>query len=371
MVDDLPRLEVEVRGPGLQAWVVADTTVDGAAMGGTRMTPTVSLDEVRALARGMTHKLHLVGLPLGGAKAGIVDGPVPRDATLRRFGTAVAPLLKGGIHLGCDMGVSPRDRCLFSTAAGYHVPRDVPRYPYDVDWEEYWAPLLDITGFGVATATTIAMDALRLPHPSRVVVQGFGMVGRALAAHLCDRGHLVVGVADRDGLVSSPGGLPVGALSAAADAHGSIDRRLIPDGLTVTGPGDQWIDLPADVLVLAANAHAVHDGNVARTQARLVVEGGNLCCTPAAKDALRARGVLVVPDVVANVGAASVGGCALTGTVPGDLGPAARRSWLFDWVATRIACNTRDLIDLAATDGDPLPRLLRDRESALAGSVAW
>jgi glutamate dehydrogenase (NAD(P)+) len=371
MVNDPPRLEVDVYGPGLQAWVVADTTVDGAAMGGTRMTPNVSLDEVRALARGMTHKLHLVGLPLGGAKAGIVDGPVPRDATLREFGTAVAPLLKGGIHLGCDMGIRPQDRCLFSNAAGYHVPRDVPRYPYDVDWEEYWAPMLDITGFGVATATTIAMDALKLPIPSRVVIEGFGMVGRALATHLHDRGHLVVGVADRDGLISSPSGLPVKALSAAADSHGSIDRDAIPDGLTVTGPGDQWIDVPTDVLVLAANANAIHEGNVERTQACLVVEGGNICCTPAAKNALRASGVLVVPDVVANAGAASVGGCALTGTVPGGLGPVARRSWLFDWVSTRIAGNTRDLIDIAATEVDPLPQLLRDRESALNEGTTW
>src|SRR5215211_5883088 len=90
------------------AWVVVDDLVEGMAMGGTRMTTSVTEAELAELARAMTHKLALVDLPIGGAKAGIRPrGPVTdRAGLMRAFGRAAAPLLHGGVYLGCDLGTS-------------------------------------------------------------------------------------------------------------------------------------------------------------------------------------------------------------------------------------------------------------------------
>ena len=102
----------------LRGWVVVDSLVDAMAMGGTRMTATVSQDEVRALAKCMTAKLTLIGLPLGGAKAGIIAGAGPREDTLRSFGRSVAPLLRGGSTWAATSGSTEADRALFYEAAG-------------------------------------------------------------------------------------------------------------------------------------------------------------------------------------------------------------------------------------------------------------
>jgi glutamate dehydrogenase (NAD(P)+) len=347
----------------LRGWVVVDSLVDSMAMGGIRMTDSVTEDEVRALAGGMTDKLTLVGLPLGGAKAGVVGGTAAREDTLRWFGRAVAPLLHGGVHLGCDLGVTQADRALVHEAAGYDV-RERPRSSgLPMDWATYWAPLTDVTGFGVGIATTTALERSS-GGSRRVVVQGFGMVGRAVAEFLEERGHRVVAVADVLGTVSDPRGLAVSKLVDVTDELGTIDRSRLPGGARSAPGSDAWLDVDADVLVLAANKDAIDAGNVHRVRTGLVVEAGNLCCTLPAKAALAERGVTVVPDVVANVGAAAVSGCALTGTVPFDLPPREMAAWLHEWVAVRVRRNTEDFLEIATSSDDPLSELLADRRDS-------
>jgi glutamate dehydrogenase (NAD(P)+) len=366
-VEDAPALSVTLTGADekITGWVVADSLVESMAMGGTRMTPSVTEDEVRALARGMTAKMALVGLPIGGAKAGIVAGPERRTETLAAFGRTVAPLLKGGIHLGCDLGTSQADRALFYEAAQYDV-RSLPRSAgLPVDWDTYWQPLVSITGFGVGVSALTALKSSPGTADRRIVVQGFGAVGRAVAQYLEDCGHTVVAVADVHGTVSSPRGLPVDALRRLTDTSGTVDRTGLPDDVrTATGP-DAWLDVDADILILAANKDALHAGNAHRVKAGLVLEGGNLCCSPEAKKIMAENGVTVVPDVVANAGGASAGGVALTGTVPFDLPTADRVKWVFSWVEKRIHDNTLDVLEImAAGDRDPVRTLLTARRKA-------
>jgi glutamate dehydrogenase (NAD(P)+) len=349
----------------LEGWVVVDSLVDSIAMGGIRMTDSVTEGEVKALARGMTEKLTLVGLPIGGAKAGVVGGAAPREDTLWAFGRAVAPLLHGGIHLGCDLGVTQADRALIHEAAAYDVRKRPRSAALPMDWETYWAPLTDVTGFGVGIATTTALERLG-SGSRRVVVQGFGMVGRAVAGFLQARGHRVVAVADVRGTVVGPHGLSISKLIAATDELGTIDRSRLPAEVSSSRLRDAWLDVDADVLVLAANKDAVHSGNVDRVRPGLVVEAGNLCCTGAAKAALDERGVTIVPDVVANVGAAAVSGCALTGTVPFDLPPRKMAVWLHEWVAVRVRRNTQDFLELGTSSDDPLSELLAARVAEAA-----
>jgi len=361
---DSPAFSVSLSGAGgaLKGWVVVDSLVDSLAMGGTRMTHDVTQAEVAELARAMTTKLTLVGLPVGGAKAGIVDTGGDRAETLRTFGRTVAPLLHGGIHLGCDLGVTPADRAVFFAEAGYDPRRKNRAVDMPYDWRTYYEPLVDCTGHGVGTATVTALHALHGGTGSRrVVVQGFGSVGRAVATFLQDRGHRIVAIADVAGTISADD-LPVADLLATTDAGGTIDRNRLPAHVRVLSGPDAWLDVPADVLILAANHHAIHDGNVHRLRARLVVEGGNLCVSPGAKASMAAAGAVLVPDTVANVGGAAAAGLALTRTVPFELPTEPRKQWVFDWVADRVAGNTRDLLEIAAGgSSEPLLELVAAR----------
>ncbi|KAF4409550.1 MULTISPECIES: Glu/Leu/Phe/Val dehydrogenase [Streptomyces] len=362
-----PLLATVVTSPpdGLHSWVVVDSLADGMAMGGTRMTESVTEDEVKNLARAMTTKLALAGLPIGGAKAGIRAVPGRRDETLRAFGRSVAPLLHGGVYLGCDLGTTHADRDVFFAEAGYDVLRDtrIPRLP--TDWADFWKPLVDITGYGVSVGTLAAVDSRSDTGSCRVAVQGFGTVGRAVAKTLENHGHRIVAVADVEGTVHDPRGLPVADLLAATNSAGTIDRGRLPDSVTVHGEPEAWLDVDADVLVLAAAGDAVRADNVDRIRARIVVEGGNLCCTAEAKKAMAARGVALVPDVVANVGGAAVTGCVLTGTVPYDLPHKEMVNWLFDWVGDRVRRNSEDVLEIAAAgSADPVSDLLAHRAKA-------
>ena len=350
---------------GLTGWVVVDSLVDGMAMGGTRMTESVTEEEVKGLAAAMTTKLALVGLPIGGAKAGIRAVPGRREESLRAFGRSVSPLLHGGVYLGCDLGTTHADRDLFFSEARFDVLSHtrVDRLP--TDWAQFWTHLVDITGYGVSVSTLAAIDARGGGAPCRVAVQGFGTVGRAVAKILETHGHRVVTVADVQGTIHAAEGLPVADLLAITDSAGTIDRSRLPDTVRIDEGPEAWLESDADVLVLAASGNAIRADNVARVRAEIIVEGGNLCCTPQAKAMMAANGVVIIPDVVANVGGAAVTGCVLTRTVPLDLPLKQMVSWLFEWVGDQVRRNSREVLEIAGGSvADPVPALLAHRGRA-------
>lgn len=358
-----PALTVHLNGSGgsLKGWVVVDSLYDGLGMGGVRMTPSVTEEEVAGLARDMTQKFTLAGLRIGGAKGGIVADGSDRLETFRTFGRTVKPLLHGGIHLGIDMGVTPADRAVFFGTAGYDPRYRLGAPDMPIDWRTYYEPLIDCTGYGVGVAAVTALEANGRTEPARVVVQGFGAVGRAVAQFLEDRGHVIVGVADIDGTISAER-LPVTDLIAITDEFGRIDRGRLPQNVTVLDEPDAWVDVDADLLILAAQKHALNDDNAHRLRATLVVEGANIASTAQAREKIRASGALLVPGVIANIGGAGSAALAVTRVVPFDLPGDARKAWVFDWVADCVRRNTRDLMEIAAARaGDPLTELLAVR----------
>lgn len=351
-------------GGAIEGWVVVDTLVDGLAMGGTRRTPGVTQQEVAGLAREMTEKFTLAGLRIGGAKAGIVArAGDDREQTFRTFGRTVKPLLHGGIHLGIDMGVTPADRAVFFAEANYDPRYRLGAADIPIDWRTYYEPLIDVTGHGVGVAAVTALAAERRTGPARVVVQGFGAVGRAVATYLEEHGHVIVAVADEVGTISADR-LPVADLIAITDETGRIDRGRLPSDVTVDSAPDAWLDVDADLLVLAAQRHALDAENVHRLRAEIVVEGANLASSATAKEKAAASGVSLVPGVIANIGGAGAAALAVTRTVPFELPAEARKAWVFDWIADRVRTNTRDLLEIAAgRAGDPLPELLDVRRA--------
>lgn len=369
-----PAFTVHLNGSrgAIKGWVVVDTLVDGLAMGGTRMTTGVTEEEVAGLARDMTDKFTLAGLRIGGAKAGIVADAgnsegADRERTFRTFGRTVKPLLHGGIHLGIDMGVTPADRAVFFDEAGYDPRFRLGAPDMPIDWRTYYEPLIDCTGHGVGVAALTALEARGRTESARVVVQGFGAVGRAVARFLEQHGHIVVGVADVQGTISGDR-LPVDELVAITDEFGRIDRSRLPAGVTLSSAPDAWLDVPADLLILAAQKYALTAENAHRLKAGLVVEGANLASTAAAKEKVAASGGTLVPGVIANIGGAASAALAVTRVVPFDLAADARKAWVFDWVGDRVRQNTRDLLEIAdGRAGDPLPELLAARRKDLHG----
>jgi glutamate dehydrogenase (NAD(P)+) len=336
--------ETKTRG-----FIVANRLVGGRAMGGTRIATNVTLEEVRALARRMTLKLALAGVDIGGAKAGIELptglSPEERREALRRFAHLARSVLHGGVYIGTDLGCTYEDRQFIHDCAGYSVEKQVPSLPFT--WDELWRHCRDVTGLGVAHAAAAAVGLVHLePATTRVSVQGFGEVGQAAARWAQELGLLVVAVADRHGMVHSAAGLPLAELAAITDPYGSIDRTRLPRGVTA-GEGDAWLDVDAEILILAAVANAVNESNVKRVRARIVVEGANEPTSPAAVEILTKRGVCVVPDIIANAGGAIACGLSLRGELPARLNPIEASEWLFRETAKRVRANVRAAYDAA------------------------
>jgi glutamate dehydrogenase (NAD(P)+) len=297
IADDLgPEKVVHIWKPraGLRAIVVIDNVAAGPAIGGTRMAPDVTLGECARLARAMTLKNAAAGLPHGGAKSVIAADPrmpaTGKEELVRVFARAIAQL--ADYIPGPDMGT---DECamawvLDETGRAVGLPRVLGGIPLDE---------IGATGFGVAIAAEAAeaFSGVRLDG-ARVAVQGFGAVGHHAARFLAERGARLVAASDSRGCIADPGGLDIAALA-----------RLKRDGRSVTELGrgqvlerDAVIGVDCDILVPAARPDVIHEGNAGEVKARLVLEGANIPATAEAERRLGARGVLVVPDFIANAG---------------------------------------------------------------------
>lgn len=345
---------------GLRGYVVVDSLVQGRAMGGIRTTGTVTIDEVAALAARMTVKLAWAGIPIGGAKGGIVCDLPPgpdRDARFSEYGRAVTPILRGGVYLGSDQGTSHGDRDLIFEAAGYNAAEAAAIDELPCSWAHLWERCEDVTGFGVCEGILAVLDGrdrtgavgFTRPDDCRVVVQGFGAVGRAVAARLAAKGYSVVAVADSHGTIAHPAGLPLPELLAATNSLGSVDRAALPAGLRFDARPDAWLDIDTDLLVLAAGGDAVRSENVHRVRASVVAEGGNLAVALPAAVALARRGIPVLPDYIVNVGGAAVTGLLLTGLAPQCTTADDLVDWLYTEIGWRIRRNVGTL--LARADG--------------------
>lgn len=297
IADDLgPDKVIHIHKPkiGLRAIVVVDNVAAGPAIGGARMAPDVTLEECARLARAMTLKSAAAGLPHGGGKSVIVADPgIPqaqKEELVRAFARAIEPI--GDYIVGPDMGTN--ERCMgwvhdeIGRAVG--LPREIGGIPLDE---------IGATGFGVAIAAEVAeaFCDVRLDG-ARVAVQGFGAVGCHAARFLAERGARLVAASDSRGCISDPGGLDIAALAAIKQRGGSVTEL----GKGVVTGRDAVIETDCDILVPAARPDVINEGNAARVKARLIIEGANIPATAGAERHLHERGILVVPDLIANAG---------------------------------------------------------------------
>jgi glutamate dehydrogenase (NAD(P)+) len=300
---------------GRHGYVVIDRLVRGISGGGTRVRRGVTLEEVERLARTMTYKNGALNVPSGGAKSGLdcdLSEPGGRDL-LVRFVRAMLPLLQTRWATAEDMGVTQEELdSVFeevglglSVYAGLKATGDfdgamaLVRRGLSVKVEGIGLADL-IGGYGVAEAAAAALEHLGRPiQGTRAVVQGFGSMGGGTARYLARSGVKVVGAVDVHGCVVNPEGLDVERLLANRTAAGDIERASLPSG-TGERPREEWLDIDCEILVPAALGDVLTEANADAVRASVVVEAANIPTTQAAGRRLHERGVVVVPDFVAN-----------------------------------------------------------------------
>lgn len=337
--DDLGPLRIvhlHQRSTGLRAVVVVDNTACGPAIGGVRMAPDVSSEEAFRLARAMTLKNAAAGLPHGGGKSVIYGDPkMPLDEKerlIRAFAGAIRDLTD--YIPGPDMGTDELAMAWIHDETGRAVglPPEIGGIPLDE---------IGATGFGLAAAVDVAAREIGLDlKGARVAVQGFGSVGRHAARFLRDKGAILVAASDSQGTIAAADGLDVAALAALKAAGRPLKDYSPGQALDQ----DAVIDVPCDIWIPAARPDVITAANVGRLNTRLVAEGANIPCTIEAEQALAARGVLVLPDFIANAGGV------ICAAIEYQRGTQAQA---FAAIDEKIRANTQWVLEEARRTGSP------------------
>jgi len=291
-----PAKVVEIYQPSinLKAAVVVDNVTAGPSIGGVRMAADVSVEECFRLARAMTFKNAVAGLRHGGGKAVIAaDHTMPaaeKEQLVRAFACAIRDLVD--YIPGPDMGTDEVAMAWIKDEIGRSVglPPEVGGIPLDV---------IGATGFGLAVAAEMAQEFCDVRiDGARVAVQGFGSVGRHAARFLLRKGAILVAAADSRAVLTDAEGLDIEALIAFKDSGGHFDGYPGCKALE----RDAIVGIDCDIWIPAARPDVIRADNVDKVTARLIVQGANIPVTEDAEAILDQRGVLSVPDFIANAG---------------------------------------------------------------------
>jgi glutamate dehydrogenase (NAD(P)+) len=321
---------------------VQHSSVLGPTKGGIRYDPHVDLGECTALAMWMTWKCALLRLPYGGAKGGVRCNP--RQLSLkeleritRRFTSELLPVIGPQEDIPApDMATNEQTMAwmmdTYSMQVGHAVPEIVTGKPISVGGSVFRH---EATGAGVVMVTARACERLGWSlAEQRCVVQGFGNVGGIAAHELADRGATVIAVSDASGGVHDPAGLRVHEMTDWVTEHGSLEGW--PTGERITN--EELLELPCDILVLAAREDQVTEENAGRVQARLIAEGANGPTSLEADLILAERGILILPDILTNAGGVTVSYFEWVQ----DLG---RLFWGRDEIREKLAAKLNDAFD--------------------------
>lgn len=279
----------------------------GPTKGGLRYHPDVDVDETTALAMWMTWKCAVVNIPYGGAKGSVkVDikklSKRELEKLTRRFVTEISSMIGERSDIPApDIGTNSQVMAwvmdTMSMQKGHTVPGAVTGKPIELGGSE---GRTEATGRGVVVVLEEAVRVLNMNLANaRIIVQGFGNVGSTAAKLVEEAGGTVVGISDAVGGIYNPKGLPVHDLfNRYSGRDGGI--REFKDAEKVTNM--ELLEMPCDILIPAAIAAQVTKENADKVKARLIVEGANGPCTPDADHIFSDKGVLVVPDILANAG---------------------------------------------------------------------
>ncbi len=295
-----PEKVLEVYHPksGMRGFVVIDNTALGPAKGGVRMTSTVSPIEVSRLARAMTWKNALADLPFGGGKAGIVANDKDmtteeKEEFVREFAEGLKVVCPEGYVAAPDMNMAEDEMRIFAKTIGDDKactgkPKDMGGLPHE----------LGSTGFGVFHATKVACEhkGLNLKDVT-FAVEGFGNVGWFVSKYLTEAGAKLVAVSDSRGVVIDKKGLDFEKLAKVKK-----EKRTVTEYGVKVEPAHSLKTVEADVLITAAVPDFINAGDVDEMKFKIIVEGSNIPMVHEVEELFHKKGVLVIPDFVANAG---------------------------------------------------------------------
>ena len=293
-----------------EAYRVIHNTALGPSKGGIRYAPDVNLDEIKALAAWMTWKCAVVRIPFGGAKGGIKCDPtrltqVQLEKITRRYTANLLEIFGPEKDVPApDVNTNSQVMAWIMDTYSMHVQKTetavVTGKPLFLGGSR---GRREATGRGVMLVTMRMMEKIGLaPKEARVIVQGFGNVGSVSASLLHEQGCKVVGISDISGGYYNPGGIDVKKVITYMESHKTLEGFDGADPID----GMELLKQDCDVLVPAAREDQITSKNAPDIRAKIVVEGANGPTTAKADKILDERGILVVPDILANAGGVTV-----------------------------------------------------------------
>ena len=291
---------------------VHHSIVRGPGKGGIRFAPTVTLDEVRALASWMTWKCAVVNIPFGGAKGGVICDPTKLstgelERITRRYTAELIEWFGPERDVPApDLGTNEQTMAWIMDTYSMHVRHTttavVTGKPIDLGGSQ---GRHEATGRGVLINCDRALAKFRMQHmTTRVIIQGFGNVGSMTAKLMHEAGYKIVGVADIYGALYNENGFDIPKLlDWVQDQHRSLPE--FPAGGTKMDAAEILFQ-PADIVIPAAVENQITSANAHRLQTRILCEGANGPTTAMADEIVDSKGIFVIPDILANAGGVTV-----------------------------------------------------------------
>ncbi len=325
----------------LKGIVVVDNVARGPAIGGIRMAPDISTEEIFRLARAMTFKNAAADIRHGGGKSGIIADPKTKNKydLMRSFAKAIEPIEE--YIPGPDMGTDEHCMAIIFDEIGRccGLPRELGGIPLDE---------VGSTGYGVVISTEVACEYVPMDlSEATVAVEGFGAVGKAVAKFLIEKGAKIVGVSDSKGAVYDPKGLDYEELTRIKETTGAV--KNYGGGRTMENAA--LFGLKVDILIPGARPDVISKKNVHDVKAKLIVEAANIPATTEAERILHNRGILVVPDFIANSGGVITGAVEYAGGTRDDA---------FKMIRDKVTQNTKIILDLVKNK-KMLPRVAAEK----------
>ena len=294
-----------------EAFRVIHSNILGPSKGGIRYDPGVNIDEIKALAAWMTWKCAVVDIPFGGAKGGIICNPREMsggeiERLTRAYTMAMFEIFGPDKDIPApDMGTGPREMAWlmdqYSRAVGHTTNAVVTGKPLVLGGS---LGRTEATGRGVMVATLAAMEKLQInPYGATCVVQGFGNVGSFAALLLEERGVKVIGISDLSGAYINKDGLDIEkAITYRNVKKGNLEGLADAEKIA----GNELLTLEVDVLIPAAKEDVITVKNAEKIKAKLIVEGANGPTSYKADSIIHDKGIVVIPDILANAGGVTV-----------------------------------------------------------------
>ena len=325
-----PEYVLEVYDPkiGMNGFLVVDNTNLGPGKGGIRMTENVNALEVFRLARVMTFKNALAEIPFGGAKAGIVwkgGSPELKKRFIQSFARKIKFLIPQKYIAGPDVNTGEQEMQWFAESikswkAATGKPKNLCCQLCDENGvlkkhcglpHEYGS-----TGFGVAQATRIAIDLKKLNiKKTKIAIHGFGNVGTFAYKFLTEMGAKVVALSDLSATIFEKDGFNDELIKRIINNKKTLNEY--PKGEKIS-PNDFW-SLPIDVLIPASVTDVINEKNKANIKSKIIVEAGNIPMSEQIEKELFEKGILIVPDLIANSGGVISSFCECNGHCPEEM----------------------------------------------------